>query len=132
MTTTALNTIASGGCPLWFASAPSTGLTSAGRSVSTGAQATSWIPINLSLISSGAPIGQWPIDPAFSVGTASTTGQAAAGHMYSYVTTSTNNGYKLAAKMESALYSSAGTGDLESTDGGVDANMYEQGTNLAL
>jgi hypothetical protein len=34
--------------------------------------------------------------------------------------------------MESALYSNTGTGDLESTDGGLDQDMYEQGTNLAL
>ena len=30
---------------------------------------TGWIPINLSLVSSGAPIGQWPADPAYSAGT---------------------------------------------------------------
>jgi hypothetical protein len=92
---------------------------------------TGWIPINLSLISSGAPIGQWPADPAYSAGS-NGTGNAAAGHFYSYTSTSTNNGYKLAAKMESSLYSNTGTGDLESTDGGSDINMYEQGTNLAL
>jgi hypothetical protein len=34
--------------------------------------------------------------------------------------------------MESTLYSNGGSGDLESTDGGVDPYMYEQGTNLAL
>jgi hypothetical protein len=120
-------------CTQWFQTAtlnPAT--TSAGRSVSTGAVATSWIPINLSLISSGAPIGQWPADPAYSAGTSGGTGNAAAGHFYSYTATTTNNGYKLAAKMESTLYSEGGTGDLESTDGGIDPSMYEQGTNLAL
>jgi len=132
-TTTAAVTIASAGaCTTWFVSATAVGQTSAGRAVNTSVEPTSWIPINLSLISSGAPIGQWPADPSFSVGTAATAGQSAAGHMYSFVSTSTNNGYKLAAKMESALYSDTGTGDLESTDGGIDPNMYEQGTNLAL
>jgi prepilin-type N-terminal cleavage/methylation domain-containing protein len=118
-------------CAYWFNTDTAAPTTSAGRAVNTGAVATSWIPINLSLISSGAPIGQWPADPAYSPG-ASATGNSNAGHFYSYIPTSTNNGYKLAAKMESALYSASGTNDLESTDGGVDNNMYEQGTNLSL
>jgi hypothetical protein len=91
-----------------------------------------WIPVNLSLISSGAPIGQWPIDPSYSAGSAGQTGESSAARFYSYISTSTNNQYKLAAKMESALYTDSGTGDLESTDGGTNKNMYEQGTNLAL
>ena len=55
-----------------------------------------------------------------------------AGRFYSYISTTTNNGYKLAAKMESALYSQGGTNDVESTDGGTDPDMYEQGTSLSL
>ena len=121
-------------CVQWFPFASAnTAIAATSRSVnSTGG----WIPINLSLISSGAPIGQWPADPAYSAGGSATcaagtcNGQVA--HFYSYETTSTNNAYKLAAKMESALYSATGTSDLESTDGGTDQNMYEQGTNLTL
>jgi len=126
----ATDTLASAtACP-WFSTAttnPAT--TSASRAVNV---ATGWIPINLSLISSGAPIGQWPADPSYSPGTNAGTGNAAAGHFYSYTASTVNNAYKLAAKMESALYSSAGTSDLESTDGGTDNDMYEQGTNLSL
>ena len=52
--------LASTSCP-WFAGAAST------TAISTSSRATnvptSWIPVNLSLISVGAPIGQWPIDP---------------------------------------------------------------------
>ena len=102
-----------------------------GRAVNTGSAATSWIPINLSLVSSGAPIGQWPSDPAYSSGTMP-SGNAAAAHFYSYIPGATNNSYKLAAKMESALYSASGTNDLEWTDGGTDPFMYEQGTSLSL
>ena len=113
-------------CSPWFNSDAIAPATSTSRSVTNG-----WIPIDLSAISSGPPIGQWPADPAWSNGV-SAAGNANAGHFYSYIPGSTNNSYKLAAKLESSLYSSGGTSDLESTDGGVDPNMYEQGTNLTL
>jgi prepilin-type N-terminal cleavage/methylation domain-containing protein len=132
-TTTAYTFATSTGavCSQWFSSATLT-TSSASRSVSA---ATGWIPINLSLISSGAPIGQWPADPTYSVGAACTTAgtcNGSAAHFYSYIPTATNNGYKLAAKLESTLYSQGGTSDLESTDGGTDQDQYEQGTNLTL
>ena len=115
-------------CAYWFGTETIAPITSTNRSVnSTGG----WIPINLSLISTGAPIGQWPADPAFSGG-ASVAGNANAGHFYSYIPVAANNAYKLAAKMESALYSYNGSSDVEGTDGGIDPNMYEQGTNLTL
>ncbi len=114
-------------CVNWFNSNTTAGAatTSNSRSVTNG-----WIPINLSLISSGAPIAQWPVDPAYSVG-ANSIGNTNAGHFYSYIPGS-NNSYKIAAKMESVIYSYGGSGDLESTDGGVDPYMYEQGTNMSL
>jgi hypothetical protein len=79
------------------------------------------------LISSGAPISEWPVDPAYSPGVLA-SGNSSAGHFYSYIPGQTNNSYKLAAKMESVMYSNGGSGDLESTDGGTDPFMYEQGT----
>ena len=119
----------SGACTQWFAnSAAASAVVSSSRSVN----GSGWIPINLTLVSSGAPIGQWPADPSYSSGTAVAAGNSNAAHFYAYIGTSTNNGYKLAAKMESALYSASGTNDLEWTDGGIDPFMYEQGTNLAL
>ena len=115
-------------CGQWFGTAATTVATTS-RSSGAG-----WIPINLSLISSGAPIGQWPADPAWSTGSPCIGPgcNTSAGHFYSFISATTNNGYKLAAKMESALYSSSGGSDAESTDGGTDANMYEQGSNLSL
>ena len=81
---------------------------------------TGWIPVNLTLISSGAPIGALPIDPTNS------------GYLaYFYAATSTS--YKLAAKMESAKYGYSGTGsDVVSTDGGNSTSTYEQGSNMQL
>jgi len=90
--------------------------TSASRSI-TG---NGWIPINFSLIISGAPIGALPVDPV-------NTG--ASGYFYGATSTS----YKLATKMESAKYGYSGTGsDVVSTDGGNNTSTYEQGSNLQL
>jgi prepilin-type N-terminal cleavage/methylation domain-containing protein len=88
-------------------------------STSRAVNGTGWIPLNLSAISSGAPIGSLPVDPTNS-----------GGFMYVYAATSTS--YKLAAKTESAKYSFNGPNDIESTDGGNSSNTYEQGTNLSL
>jgi prepilin-type N-terminal cleavage/methylation domain-containing protein len=132
--TTATST--SVGCTYWFnTAATSSWSVGGGRAVNSTATSTSWIPIPLNLVSSGAPIGQWPVDPAVSNGASgagTSPGNVNAAHFYSYIPGPSNNQYKLAAKLESALYSASGTSDLESTDGGVDNYMYEQGTNLAL
>ena len=47
-----------------------------------------------------------------------------------YAATSTS--YKLAAKTESSKYSTGGSADVETNDGGINTSTYEQGTNLAL
>lgn len=125
-TTAGTATTVSYDCSYWDVTATAAATVGSSRAVNGG-----WIPVRLDYISSGAPIGQWPADPAYSAGS-SGTGNSYAGHFYSYIATSTNNAYKLAAKMESSLYSASGTNDLESTDGGSDSNIYEQGTNLLL
>ncbi len=120
--------VVSSTCP-WFLTSSTTIATNTSRVVN----ATSgWIPINLSLISVGSPIGQWPIDP---INTTNHTGGAfsdANDHFYSYAGTSTNTGFKLEANMESTKYSSSGAADVESTDGGTYPQAFEQGSNLAL
>ena len=78
---------------------------------------TGWIPVNLTAISSGAPLGVWPVDP--------TNNQS---FMYIYAATSTS--WKIAANMESAKYDSGST-DIENTDGGNSSTTYEQGSNVA-
>ena len=76
-----------------------------------------YIPVNLTAISSGAPIATLPVDPVNS-------GQ----QMYIYAATST--AFKLATQMESLKYSSGGSGDVGISDGGNSVITYEQGTNL--
>jgi len=127
---TGTQTVATDTCP-WFVNAGTMVLNSSSSRVT---NATSgWIPINLSLISIGAPIGQWPVDPANAVN--GTGGFATStDHFYSFAGTSSTSNffYKLGANMESTKYSLNGTADVESTDGGTYSNVYEQGTNLQL
>lgn len=80
---------------------------------------TGWIPVNLTAISSGAPIGSLPVDPTDANG-------------LEYIFAATSTQYKLAAKMESIKYSTGGSADVETNDGGNSTSTYEQGTNLAL
>ena len=116
-------------CP-WFQTATSTVISTSGRITAT---TTSWIPINLSLISVGAPIGQWPVDPINQLGHATGTVNTSTDFFYSYAASATTiGGYKLAAHMESAKYHDGGVNDVESKDGGMYADMYEQGINLSL
>ncbi len=93
-----------------------------GESTTTGSSSRAingngWIPINFTLISSGAPIGSLPVDPVNS-----------ALNVYTFTASSTV--YKLATKMESVKYSTGGSGDVESNDGGNSTTTYEQGTAL--
>jgi prepilin-type N-terminal cleavage/methylation domain-containing protein len=81
---------------------------------------TGWIPVNLTAISAGAPIGVYPVDP---VNTGIT-------NMYVYAATTTS--WKVTCNMESAKYSHGGSNDVESYDGGNTLYAYEQGSNLAL
>lgn len=84
--------------------------------------ATGWLPVNFAAISSGAPIGNLPLDP-----TNDST------HYYGYVATSTNLGFKITANgFESSKYSQNGGSDVVSTDGGNYASIYEVGTALSL
>ncbi len=80
-----------------------------------------WIPISFNSISSGAPFGSLPVDPLNDIN-----------YMYTYVGSSTQLTFKVAAFMESAKYRNGGSVDVESKDGGKDINVYESGTNLDL
>ena len=79
-----------------------------------------WVPINLRLISSGAPIGSLPRDPINDGVTL----------FYSYAASSSAFGYEFDAKMESSKYSAGGSADKEKTDGGNNDALYEVGTAL--
>jgi prepilin-type N-terminal cleavage/methylation domain-containing protein len=98
------------------ASAAAIVINSSSRSV-TG---TGWIPVNLSAISSGAPLGTWPVDPT-------NTGTSSA-----YVYAAATSSWKIATHMESAKYTNNGPNDVETNDGGNSVFVYEQGSNLTL
>lgn len=116
-------------CGQWFSSETNPPIASSSRTISTAA--AGWIPIPLGLVSNGAPIGQWPTDPAYTAGMPS-NGEQSAGRFFSYIPGPSNGQYKLAAKMESLQYSQEGANDTESSDGGTDPAIYEQGSNLSL
>ncbi len=120
-------------CGTWFLSmgvGTASVTTSTSRSVSNNASTsgTGWIPINFNNISSGAPIGSEPVDPVNTAGTGPS--RAGGAYFYSYATISTSTSFKLGAMTESSKYSTSGGADAETGDGGVNAYMYEQGTNL--
>ncbi len=80
-----------------------------------------WIPVNLSSISSGAPLGQLPIDPTN------------ASSSRSYLTYTTNGTqYEVTSQIESSKYKLGGSNDVASLDGGTQTSLYEKGTNLTL
>lgn len=80
---------------------------------------TGWIPVNLTAISSGAPIGNLPVDPVNN-------------GSYTYTYSPSSSVFKLAAKMESYKYGTGGPNDVVTSDGGQSTTTYEQGTNLKL
>jgi prepilin-type N-terminal cleavage/methylation domain-containing protein len=92
---------------------------SGGTLVTSSAQTVNgsgWLPINLTLISSGAPLPRYPIDP-----TNNNT------YYYAFRASTTVGYYEINAILESTKYASQ-----MSTDGGNNNNVYEVGTNLNL
>lgn len=110
-------------CAAWFSTASSTA-----SSTSEALDGTGWIPINFNNLSSGAPISQEPFDPLNITGEAASQGQGA--FFYSFIRASTT--FKLAAFMESSKYSTGGSGDIESNDGGINNYVYEGGSSVNL
>jgi len=93
-----------------------------------------WVPINFTLISSGAPLSSLPLDPTNGVGSAGYTSTPLGWHFYIFKGNSSSSTYKLMANMESSYYSGnpSGAGDVESKDGGNYADVYEVGSDLSL
>ena len=81
--------------------------------------ATGWIPINFNLISAGAPVSQLPIDPL------NTTV-----HFYGFEASGTSI-FKLAMSTESTKFSTGGTADVETGDGGTYPGYYETGPGVS-
>ena len=96
-----------------------TGTYTATTSTSTAVDGTGWLPVVFTAISSGAPIGNLPLDPVNS-----------GDNVYTYVASSTLV-FEINARLESTKYTTAGTG-AESTDGGNNSSAYETGTAPGL
>lgn len=94
----------------------SSGVTTLSTSTSQLVNGTGWLPINLSLISSGSPLPRYPIDP-----TNNST------YYYAFRPSSTYGFYEINAILESTKYSNQA-----GTDGGSSTTVYEVGTDLSL
>ena len=82
---------------------------------------TGWIPVNLSITSTGSPLNSFPADPT----------NASSSRLY-YTYTTNGSQFEFTAAMESAKYKLGGSNDQISGDGGLLASVYEKGTQLGL
>lgn len=82
---------------------------------------TGWVPINFNAIPGGAPLSALPKDP-----------RNDSTYFYSYAGNSTFGTFELNGNMESTRYSRAGSDDVESADGGNQADVYEIGNDPGL
>jgi len=80
-----------------------------------------WIPVNFTAISAGSPISALPADPVNN-----------ATYYYAYRPDATNGTFEMNADMESTKFANGGSADVESTDGGNSATLYEVGTDPGL
>ncbi len=78
---------------------------------------TGWVPVALG---ASPAIAAWPIDPK---------NDTTSFYSYAY---DASNSWEFSAKMESVRYSQSGTDDVEGTDGGNQAALFEVGTNVNL
>lgn len=101
----------------------STTCTTLSASTNQSVNGTGWIPINFTSISSGSPLSSLPLDPK---------NDAANVLVYFYRPNTASTTYELLCNMESTYYANGGSGDVESKDGGDDANYYEVGSDLTL
>ncbi len=85
-------------------------------SSSTRVDGTGWIPVNLTLLSSGSPLSKLPIDP---------TNTTSSGLYYTYVS---GGSYALSSALESQKYLVS----TASQDQGYDPGRYEIGSDLSL
>ncbi len=125
--------VSTSSCAVWLPTTVATTAVITSVGSARGVSGSGWIPVNLTLISSGAPIGSWPVDPVNATGSASCaakTNLSSCGLFYTYEASGTT--FKTSAMMESQKYSDGGSNDVETTDGGNNGWYYEQGTNLAL
>ncbi|MBI4094278.1 MAG: type II secretion system protein [Candidatus Liptonbacteria bacterium] len=98
---------------------------------------TGWIPVALDDIGGGAPLSALPVDPTNALENAT---PPTAGGSYYYAYRSAPSGcasgsctqYELNANMESIKFRNGGSANVESTDGGNNADLFEVGTEPGL
>lgn len=98
--------------------------TSVGTSTTQAIDGSGWIPVRFSDLAGGSPISSLPIDPSAS--------GASGKYYYVYLVNAADLTFKLVANMESVYYRNGEDGDVESTDGGKNVNLYEVGTNMGI
>lgn len=129
------NYAATSTCQGWMPQATAGVIASSTRGIGSGTSTVNgWIPIDFAAISSGAPIGQEPVDPVNQEGSGCTGASPALSNCGLFYTYEPGSGstYKIAAFMESARYAHGGSNDVVTNDGGVNPYVYEQGTGLSL
>ncbi len=94
---------------------------------STAVDGTGWVKVDFANISTGSPLSRLPADPNNGSTNCGAGNQAC---FYSYACNGLN--YELEAAMESTRYADGGSNDVESTDGGDNANLYQIGNDLSL
>lgn len=98
-----------------------------------------WIPVELTVVTGGTPLSNFPVDPTNDVSTTtgSDTSTAAIVNngalMYRYACKKSPVGFEINARLESAEYGvGSTTNDKAAKDGGNNANLYEIGTTLDI
>lgn len=97
--------------------------TQLGASATTSPDGTGWVPVDFTDISGGSPLASLPTDP---LNPDTTT------YNYQYTCNQSATTFELTANMESTRYANGGSDDVESTDGGDTATIYEVGNDAGL
>ena len=92
------------------------GVTALSSTTSQAVNGQGWIPVNLSLISSGSPLPRYPIDPTNS-----------GNYYYAFRPSTTPGFYEINAILESSKYTPQ-----MASDGGSSSTVYEVGNDLSL
>lgn len=96
---------------------------------------TGWLPVNLEVLTGGAPISSYPVDPVNKITDPTALSGVAIGstppdYVYRYVCNETTFTYEIDTVLESNTYVNEDRKMQE--DGGNNINYYEVGTNLKL
>lgn len=92
--------------------------------------ATSWVPLNFTLIAAGSPLSRLPMDP--NNGSANCTHGSPAVCMYAFAASSTVGSFEIDTQMESVKFYTGGSASVTDKDGGNDSAWYEVGSVLTL